>query len=250
MSSQTGLWVSAVSAIVQPAGRSLGIELTPDQIERFSRLGELLVERNRVMNLTTIVEPDAVAQRHFVDSLTVVGALPELFARAELHVIDVGTGAGFPGLALAIAFPRWQVTMVDSIAKKIDFVNFAIDELALKNAWAFSDRIERFARSDVRESFDLAVARAVASTSVLAEYCAPLVRVGGVAALYKSGDVESELAAAGSAIEQLHVGIRGVVPISNGLNGESGHCIVVIDKIGPTPDRFPRRVGLATNRPL
>jgi 16S rRNA (guanine527-N7)-methyltransferase len=167
-----------------------------------------------------------------------------------LSVVDVGTGGGLPGLALAIARPAWFITLVDSVAKKIRFVNEAIGRLELPNALGVTARAEDLGRSPMRDSFDLCVSRAVSATPVLVEYCAPLVRPGGRIALYKNGDASREVESGSRALEELGCGLSNVYDVPPDIVGAEGRFIIVIDKLRATPDRYPRRIGVARSRPL
>ena len=170
----------------------LGIVLTEKQKEQFFKYFQLLTEWNQVMNLTAITEMPEVVTKHFVDSLLVVNVFDGI--RTEAHsCIDVGTGAGFPGIPLKIAFPQLQITLLDSLNKRVGFLNTVIQELGLTGITAVHGRAEDFGRNkEYREQFDLCVSRAVANLSTLSEYCLPFVKAGGEFLPYKSGKVEEE----------------------------------------------------------
>ena len=225
----------------------LDIKLTKKQINQFLRYYELLVEWNGFMNLTAITDYEEVMKKHFIDSLSLIKAFN---ITKNITVIDVGTGAGFPGLALKIAFPNLKITLLDSLNKRINFLNKVIDELELLDIDAIHGRAEDFAKPDkLREKYDLCVSRAVANLSTLSEYCLPYVKIGGEFISYKSDKMEQELIAAKNAI--------------NLLGGEFNKCeefylpesdiyrnLVVIKKIKSTPKRYPRKAGLPSKEPL
>ena len=225
----------------------LGIELTEKQHEQFDKYFELLVEWNKVMNLTGITEYDEVNEKHFVDSLALIKAANvENFEK----IIDIGTGAGFPGIPLKIAFPHLKVTLLDSLNKRIKFLNAVIDELGLEDMETLHGRAEDFARQEgYREGFDLCVSRAVANLSTLSEYCLPYVKKGGKFIPYKSGSIDDELAQAKKAVAILGGEVKDVVRFE--LPGtEIGRAFVVVDKVKNTGKKFPRKAGLPSREPL
>lgn len=169
----------------------LGIQLNVQQKEQFHRYYELLIEWNKVMNLTGITEYEEVNEKHFVDSLAIVKAID---IKNVNNLIDIGTGAGFPGIPLKIAFPHIHVVLLDSLQKRVKFLDTVIDELGLETIHTLHGRAEDYAKKvEYRECFDLCVSRAVANMSTLSEYCLPYVKVGGMFIPYKSGEIEEEL---------------------------------------------------------
>lgn len=241
--------------LVQDA-RGLGLELGPQQVARFQRYYELLVDWNRRLNLTTIVDYNEVQTKHFLDSLTVVLALDEAqrssvaAGRTTLSMVDVGAGAGLPGVPLAIAFPYCPVVLIESVGKKAVFLKHVIAELELERVQVVAARAEEVGHDPrYRERFNLALSRAVGSLPTLVELSLPLCRIGGIFVAYKKGNIENEVAQARPATDVLGGKLRRLVPIDiAGL--EDRRCLVVVDKVSPTPDRYPRRPGLPSKRPL
>ena len=216
----------------------LGITLSEEQKTQFLQYYELLVEWNSFMNLTAITEFDQVITKHFLDSLSLV------------KVCDVGTGAGFPGIPLKIAFPEVEVVLLDSLNKRVKFLNEVIGQLGLSKITAVHGRAEDFARQkDYREQFDLVVSRAVANLSSLSEYCLPYVKVGGRFVSYKSGKLNEELAAAQKAIHVL--GGEAKEPVYFQLTGtEDERSFVCIKKGKATPKKYPRKAGTPAKEPI
>jgi len=216
-----------------------------DAFERYSR--ELIVWNERV-NLTRIVAPDEIAIKHFLDSLSVSLALPEL--RSPYSIIDVGSGAGFPGLPLKIAIPDIALTLLETTAKKTAFLEHGVGVLGLTGVTILTDRAEAVGRQpDQREHYDLAVARAVATLPVLVEYTLPLVKVGGRVILQKGQDPSLEIKEAATALQKLGGRVGDVRPVLiPGL--EAARHLVIIEKDRPTPEPYPRRPGLPAKKPL
>ncbi len=223
--------------------------LSKTQTKRFAKYIQLLRQWNKKMNLTAIESDRDLAIKHFYDSLTVLfGSRP--LAADPVKLADVGSGAGFPGLPLKIYCEQWDVILVDSLNKRIRFLERVIDELQLPGARTFWGRAEEIGRdSQFREQFDMVTARAVAPLNVLVEYCLPLAVVGGKCVLMKGPDVEEELKDAQGAIEILG---GNLAEIKRFTLPEINHrrCLLIIDKAKPTPSRYPRRPGMPQKRPL
>ncbi len=226
---------------------ALGITLNDRQINQFLEYYELLVEWNQKINLTAITEYQEVLKKHFVDSVSLVKAYD---LKKPVDMIDVGTGAGFPGLALKIAFPDLQVVLLDSLNKRISFLEIVIERLKLYGVKTIHGRAEDFARSDgFRESFDLCVSRAVANLSTLSEYCLPFVKVGGMFISYKSEKVMEEAPSAQNAITLLGGRVTNQVEFQL-PDSDIYRSLFVIEKIKRTPLKYPRRAGLPGKEPL
>ncbi|HZS91388.1 MAG TPA: 16S rRNA (guanine(527)-N(7))-methyltransferase RsmG [Chloroflexota bacterium] len=229
----------------------LGMTLDAAQLDLFDRFRRELLDWNTRVNLTAITDPDLVLTRHFLDSLTVVAALSPRERQRPLRVIDVGAGAGLPGLALQIALPHWRVTELDSVAKKTRFVSHIVDVLGLAGATALTGRAEDLGRDpQYRERYDLCLARGVAPLRVLAEYTLPFCRVGGCLIAMKKGEIELELAEGRRAAGQLGARVGRVVRVPPLPDLGEDRVLLRCDKIRPTPPELPRAAGLPARRPL
>lgn len=227
--------------------QSLNISLRDEQMEQFLNYYELLTEWNKLMNLTAITEYEDVMKKHFVDSLSLVKACD---LSREMSVIDVGTGAGFPGLALKITFPNLKVTLLDSLNKRIRFLDAVIEKLELSGVETVHGRAEDMAKpGKLRESFDLCVSRAVANLSTLSEYCLPFVKVGGRFISYKSEKVAEEMAAAQKAVSLLGGKISEQVEFQL-PDSDIYRSFFVTDKVKSTPRQYPRKAGLPGKEPI
>ena len=224
---------------------SIGIELTDSQLNAFETYYDMLIERNKVMNLTAITEFDEVMDKHFLDSVYLFRSI-EL--KADYKLIDIGTGAGFPGIPLKIVFSELKITLLDSLNKRVGFLNDVIDELNLNDIEAIHGRAEDIARDKAyRASYDIAVSRAVANLSTLSEYCLPFVKIGGKFVSYKSGDCADEVDNAKAAIHLLGGKINKIDEFSYSNNSRS---FIVIDKVMNTSNKYPRKAGLPSKKPL
>lgn len=236
-----------MSKIFESKLNELGIILDDKQKQQFVKFYELLVEWNKVMNLTGITEYEEVNEKHFVDSLSIVKAVD---MNSVESVIDIGTGAGFPGIPLKIAFPHLKVVLLDSLNKRINFLNTVIDELELTDIKTIHGRAEDFAKqTDYREQFDLCVSRAVANLATLSEYCIPYVEMDGLFVPYKSGEIAEELEQSKKAVHVLGGKIEDIVKFQ--LPGtEIGRSFVKIRKVQNTAKRYPRKAGLPGREPI
>ncbi len=224
------------------------ITLSEEQIAKFMRYYELLVEWNTFMNLTGITEFEEVMKKHFLDSLSLVKTLP--LQNKEISLIDIGTGAGFPGIPLKIAFPQLKVTLLDSLNKRIKFLDEVISQLGLTEIQTVHGRAEDFAKNaDYREKYDTCVSRAVANLSTLSEYCLPFVKVGGCFISYKSEKVVDEALEAKKAISLLGGKVNQQVDFYL-PDSDIYRNLFVIDKVAPTQKKFPRKAGLPAKEPL
>lgn len=223
------------------------ITLSDKQKRQFSTFYEMLVEKNKVMNLTAITELEEVIEKHFLDSVS-LGAVIDL--SKEISVLDLGTGAGFPGIPLKIVFPNLKITLADSLNKRIGFLNEVIEELQLEGITAVHARAEELARNaEYREKFDLCVSRAVANLSTLSEYCLPFVSLGGKFVSYKSGEILEEVEQAKKAVFLLGGQVKGVHRFTFGLN-DLHRSFVLIEKVKKTPKAYPRKAGTPSKQPL
>lgn len=232
--------------LAQQARNLLDVPLTGTQITALQRYENELIDWNQRHNLTAIREPDQIRVKHFLDSLTCLMVVREPVGK----VIDIGTGAGFPGLPLKIIFPAMQLTLVESVGKKADFCRHVVHKLGLDGVEVIQERAETLGQMPAhRQKYDWALARAVAVMPVLTEYLLPLVRVGGAMLAMKGESAHGETHAADYAIHILGGHLRKIIPVSlPGVVEE--RFLVVVDKIAATPDTYPRRIGVPSKHPL
>ena len=233
-----------------------GIIYNEETRRKFELFYELLVERNKVMNLTAITEPEEVEVKHFIDSLASVSVIRELLAankekknESQFSIVDIGTGAGFPGIPLAIVMTEIRFTLADALNKRIGFLNEVSSKLDLTNVNAVHARAEELGTGEMRESFDCCVSRAVADMAVLAEYCLPMVKTGGNVILYKSSGIEEEIDHARYAIDELGGEIEDIHRFSLFGTGIE-RSLVLIKKKNKTPGKYPRKAGKPSKSPL
>ncbi|MBA2174739.1 16S rRNA (guanine(527)-N(7))-methyltransferase RsmG [Halobacillus locisalis] len=224
-----------------------GIELNDKQIDQFQRYFDILVEWNEKMNLTAITDQEGVYLKHFYDSLT--AAFYHDFTK-ELRICDVGAGAGFPSLPLKIVFPQLKVTIVDSLKKRITFLNHLAHELELDNVAFYHDRAENFGKNDgFREGYDLVMARAVARMSVLSELCLPLTAKGGHFMAMKGPNLKDEMEDANVAIQTVGGEVKDVFTFHL-PEEDSERNIAIIEKRRKTPKKYPRKAGTPNKQPI
>lgn len=225
---------------------ALGLPLSEGQLAAFEVYRVELLDWNRRVNLTAVTDPSEVELRHFADSLTCfIGLDAMLRQRPTARVIDVGSGAGFPGLPLKLARPDMRLTLLDSVGKKTAFLDHMVARLGLQDVEVVTVRAEDLARSaQHRDGYDAAVSRAVAALPVLLELCLPFLRPGGRLVAIRRGDLAQQQAKAARAVHELAASFQRPLP---GLRGSG---LVVVGKVGPTPQRYPRRSGIPAKRPL
>lgn len=236
-----------MSQIFENKLKELGIVLNDEQKRQFDSFYELLVEWNKVMNLTGITEYEEVNEKHFVDSLSITKAID---MNCVDNLIDIGTGAGFPGIPLKIAFPHLKVVLLDSLNKRIKFLNTVIEELGLIDIETIHGRAEDFAKQgEYREQFDLCVSRAVANLSTLSEYCIPFVKKNGYFVSYKSGSSDEEIKQSEKAVNILG---GEIIKVDKFLlpGTDMGRSLVNIKKLRNTPLKYPRKAGIPSKEPL
>ena len=233
--------------ILEEGCKELGITLDEIQKKQFTDFYEYLVEKNKVMNLTGITEFQEVLIKHFLDSLACVKAVD--MSRIK-RIMDIGTGAGFPGVPLKIAFPHLEACLLDSLKKRVNFLEETFQLLKLENITAIHGRAEEYAKNkQYREIYDLCVSRAVSNLATLSEYCLPYVKTGGYFISYKSGTVQEEVEQAQKAVKILGGRIQDVVYFQL-PDSEIQRSLVVIEKIKATPGRYPRKAGTPLKEPL
>jgi 16S rRNA (guanine527-N7)-methyltransferase len=229
--------------------KDLFYSINEKQLNQFTQYYEMLVVANKKINLTAITSCDEVYKKHFIDSLSIIKYDFTAAFDNNLKVIDVGTGAGFPGIPLKIAYPQLNLTLLDSLNKRVDFLNEVIMQLGLSDIKAIHGRAEDFAHQDAfREKYDLCVSRAVANLSTLTEYCLPFVKLNCMFIAYKSNnaaeiyEAQKSIALLGGQLDKL---VSFTLP-----NSDISRTLAGIQKIIPTPAKYPRRAGLPTKKPL
>lgn len=235
-----------VKEILKKAASEIGIELNDNQLDKFQKYYEVLIEKNKVMNLTAITEVNDVVTKHFVDSISIIN----YFELNNKKIIDVGTGAGFPGIPLAIILGDTEFTLMDSLNKRINFLNDVINLCNLDNVTTIHSRAEDLGKNlEYREKFDICVSRAVANLSTLLEYCIPFVKVGGSFISYKSGNVNEEVDASKTAQVKLSCSIDKIVSFT--LNGtDMSRSLIKFDKKQILSKKYPRQAGKPKKEPL
>ena len=225
----------------------LGLTITEEQIEKFDKYYEMLIETNKVMNLTSITEYDEVIIKHFIDSLLVVNIFN---INQSKKMIDVGTGAGFPGIPIKIMFPHLQITLLDSLNKRINFLQEVSKQVGIDNIEFIHGRAEDFGKlEEYREKYDIATARAVAGLPILMEFCVPFVKVGGYFVCLKGPNANLELEESKAAMDVL--GVEFIEKINIELpESDLNHNILVFKKVKNTPDKYPRKAGKPAKSPI
>ena len=230
---------------MQEKSSELDINFSVEQLEKFYRYMELLIEWNEKMNLTAIIEPNEIILKHFVDSLTIIKYLKNVKT-----LVDVGTGAGFPGIPVAIMMSNLEITLVDSLNKRLIFLEEVIKELRLTNVKLVHSRAEEFGQNKMyREKFDIATSRAVANLSTLSEYLIPLVKINGNIISMKATQAEEEIEQAKNAIKELGGKINKIKEF-NLPQSDIGRTIILISKEKQTPAKYPRKAGTPNKEPI
>ncbi|MEB3336625.1 MAG: 16S rRNA (guanine(527)-N(7))-methyltransferase RsmG, partial [Leptolyngbyaceae bacterium] len=229
--------------------QTLNWQPDPKQSQQFEQLYQRILAGNQQFNLTRITNPVEFWEKHLWDSLK--GIAPQFNLQdSPLQVIDIGTGAGFPGVPVAIVHPAWKVTLLDSTRKKMAFVQTLVTDLGIENASTLSDRAEQVGKhSQYRATFDLALIRAVAAAPVCAEYALPLLKPGGLAILYRGQWLESEAEALQPVMAQLGGEVEAIEAFSTPISQSVRHCLY-LRKIAPSPQQFPRPIGMPVHNPL
>jgi 16S rRNA (guanine527-N7)-methyltransferase len=232
--------------LLAAGAREFGLDLSPAQLDQFTRYADLLIDWNLRFNLTAIVEPREIVIRHFLDSLSAIQSIPP----GPLKLIDVGAGAGLPGLPIKLVRPNVSLALLEATRKKCDFLKAVIDDLQLTNVQVINARAEDAGRAaEHREVYDVAMARAVGEMPVLLEYLLPLVRIGGRAIAQKSREVLNEVQHAELALSTLGGRLDDIVAVQVPQLNEARY-LVVIEKVVATPEKYPRRAGMPSKKPL
>lgn len=246
--------MEGLATSLQKRAKQAGIELVEEQIEKFLLFLQELQKWNRKFNLTAINDEEEILVKHFIDSLSCLLGVPGKIYPKIKKIIDIGPGAGFPGIPLKIYQPRFELTLLEATMKKVEFMRYLSGKLGLeKGLQVIHGRAEEYGRNgEYREKYDLAVSRAVSNLAILAEYCLPFVKIGGMFISQKGREITGELHKAGKAIEILGGRVNKVIPYKIPLmrGEELERNLVVVDKVESTPEDYPRRPGVATKRPL
>lgn len=231
--------------ILQERASKININLSVEQLRKFYTYMELLIEWNEKINLTTIIEPEEIILKHFIDSITISNEIND-----GDNVVDVGTGAGFPGIPLSIVNSQIKITLVDSLNKRLIFLKDVIDKLELKNVELIHSRAEEFGQNKkYREKFDVATSRAVANMSTLSEYLVPLVKINGKCIYMKASEIDKEIEDAQKAINILGGNIKNIKKFKL-PDSDIGRTIIIIKKEKSTPSKYPRKPGTPSKEPI
>ena len=247
---ESGDAIISIVEKLKSGAKKLGLSLSQRQLEQFQVYYEELIDWNRRINLTRITDYEEVQIKHFLDSLTLVLALPQPIGKRDLHLIDVGTGAGIPGIPLKILLPGIKLVLLDATAKKARFLSHIRDKLGLNNVEIVVGRAEEVARkTQYRENFELVLSRAVAPLPALVELTLPFCALGGSFIAQKKGAIDPELGQASRAISLLGGNLREIKRVELEEFTDE-RWLIIIDKIAPTPQKYPRRPGIPVKKPL
>lgn len=235
--------IGEFSSILREKLNKIDIELKDKKVEKFYEYMNLLLEWNKKINLTAITEPNEVILKHFIDSATIAK-----YIENDMRVVDVGTGAGFPGIPLNITYNKANYILVDSLNKRINFLNEVINNLQLENINTVHSRIEDFGKNN-KEKFDIAMSRAVASLNILLEYLLPLVKVGGICICMKGSNIKEEIENSNKALKVLGGKIEKIEEITL-PDSDIVRNIIIVRKINNTPNKYPRKAGMPTKEPI
>lgn len=232
--------------LIEASCRSVNLEFDEEKYSQFVEYKKLIQEWNEKINLTAITDDEGVMKKHFIDSIKVFNFEGLLDAQC---VIDIGTGAGLPGIPMKIVRPNMKVVLLDSLMKRVNFLNEVIAKLGLDDIKAIHGRAEDYGKAEYRECFDVAVSRAVANMTLLTELCMPFVKVGGYFVAMKGPGADAEIADAKAAIAMLGGKLEQVIEVEI-EESDLKHNLVIVKKIKPTPQQFPRKPGVAAKKPL
>ena len=237
--------IKQFSSIMQQYGYKIQVQFTEEQLQKFYKYMNLLIEWNKKINLTAIIEPEDIVLKHFIDSLTI---LP--FIDKNKKIIDIGTGAGFPGIPVSIMRNDVDMTLLDSLNKRINFLNEVIKILNLKNVNTIHSRIEDLAKNKkYRETYDIATSRAVANLSTLSEYMIPMIKTRGISICMKGSDIEEEINKSKKAVDILGGKFKKIEKFTL-PNSDQKRTIILIEKEKSTPLKYPRKAGTPSKEPL